>query len=612
MTRQHTETHIVSALQDLEMSHNRHHIERFQMQQLQREYLQRHYHQFLESLWFSDMNLRMSEVSPSHVGTFQWIFDDTMKHPWSSFSQWLTGNDCLYFVQGKPGSGKSTLMKFLAKESRTMELLQQWSSNNNILIVSFYFWLSGSKLQRSLKGLLCSLVRQIMQKKKRLFNLLSTDESLIAKRHINDWSVGELQRLLKRTISISGPICILIDGLDELDQEEDMDNLLNFIENPSPLGMVKICVSSRPESYIMKRMSRYSRVRLQDLTAADIQKYIHDKLQAARFDCSPTVVDDERLAEIIERMTDKAEGVFLWVHYALNSLIHGMRSADDFEELLAQIDELPRGMNQLYSQMWNRLNENQQRYRDEAAIYFSYEGFYPRSVFQMLVATDSSIQGLYFDNFKPLNVVELAKRCERLTTRMITRTAGMLEIVADPEPEPASEPDLSTISGSGSDNARIRTSVGNRNVDPAAAKQGTLAPGYNTAEKLYHEPAWSIQYRSKVNFLHRTARDYLVDTTDGRNIYCKPGDPNEDRFPSIARAEMASVIQGFEDFNTASINSIMGSIRDSGTGQEIELVKTLKKTCEHLSLPNEPKRNIGYREFWIYSGDFECAAAQHA
>ena len=67
-------------------------------------------------------------------------------------------------------------------------------------------------------------------------------------------------------------------------------------------------------------------------------------------------MSEKHLERIIKKITAKAEGVFLWVYYALNSLVRGMRNEDNFRDLLDRIEELPSGMYELYLTMWNRLN----------------------------------------------------------------------------------------------------------------------------------------------------------------------------------------------------------------------------------------------------------------
>ncbi|KAL9001673.1 MAG: hypothetical protein Q9188_005356 [Gyalolechia gomerana] len=589
---------LASAMHDLEIAQER----------------RRQYDQFLESLRFSEMNFRMNDVSSSHPGTFEWMFDDTTERPWNSFTKWLRAGDGIYWVHGKAGSGKTTLMKFLADDPRTRDLLEQSSRNNKTLIATFYFWLSGSKPQRSLGGFLRSLLYQVMLENKSLFDCLCVDKTILAKRGMHDWSELELQKLLMQSIAIlAGPICIFVDGLDEFDQADNVDNLINLIEILSSLSEVKVCVSSRPENQIVKRLSKYSQVRLQDLTAADIRLCIRDSLHDARTRCSPTTVDEERLGDIVEVMTEKADGVFLWVHYALSSLIRGMRNEDDFEDLLDRIEELPRGMSQLYSQMWNRLNEDEQRYRDEAATYFSYESFFPLSVFELLVALDETLQDRYRVSLESQNEVGLAERCQRLTTRILTRCAGMLEIVPNRgshrSTKSTREHDRSDDSNSENDQidkcARERV----KSISRSVARTGPPAIGDRTDEEMNPKDTLDFHHESKIKFLHRTARDFL-HTIDGKIIIGEPVDSLEIRFQNVVRAQIAAGIQGLTDFDAVWVRNIISSIGAFETHYETELLLILKRACEHLSIPNQPLRHMNYRNFWTYpGGDFECKAA---
>ncbi|KAL8754190.1 MAG: hypothetical protein Q9184_005190 [Pyrenodesmia sp. 2 TL-2023] len=584
MTRQHTGTQIASVMQRLEISHDRYRIEQSQNQESQRRY-----DQFLESLWFSDMNLRANDVPASYPGTFQWIFDTTTKRPWSSFTQWLKGSDCMYWVQGKAGSGKTTLMKFIANDPRTRDLLVQSSSNNKTLIATFYFWLSGSNLQRSLKGLLFSLSRQIMLENRSFFDSILTEMTVLTKRSIHDWSGKELQRLLMRSIDFfPGPICIFLDGLDEFDRGDDIDNLLDLIETLSSLGKVKLCVSSRPENHIVKRMSKYSRIRLQDLTAEDIRICIRNSLHQARTRCSPTVVDDKRIDNIVRVMTAKAEGVFLWVHYALSSLIRGMRNQDDFGELLDRIEQLPSGVHQLYSQMWNR-NEDQQRYHNEAATYFSYGEFYPLSVFELLVAMDDTLQGDYLEDFKPHVATRLARKCQRLSNRIHTVCAGLLEVVP------------------GDDSHR---GIEGSNVNPVIRDADYLATDPITNEES-SPVTLEFYYKSRIQFMHRTARDFLLETKEGHVISGESVDSLQIRFRNVIRARLTALLQGFGKFNARWVRGIFRAIGEFETEYETELLITTKRVLEHLSIPDDPSRYIGYRSFWSFLGDFECTAARY-
>ncbi|KAF5990614.1 hypothetical protein FBULB1_92 [Fusarium bulbicola] len=56
--------------------------------------------------------------------------DRDIDSTWSVFKQWLTTSHPLFCIQGKPGSGKSTLSKFIIDNPNTVSLLAQWSTKS--------------------------------------------------------------------------------------------------------------------------------------------------------------------------------------------------------------------------------------------------------------------------------------------------------------------------------------------------------------------------------------------------------------------------------------------------------------------------------------------------
>ncbi|KAI1455212.1 hypothetical protein F4805DRAFT_285719 [Annulohypoxylon moriforme] len=95
--------------------------------------------QFLQSLRFLDINARKNDLVDAYEGTYKWIFcgsevlenqgsgsgastfstaasnnqsDDEFNiidSQWDNFSDWLKSDSNIYWISGKPGSGKSTL-----------------------------------------------------------------------------------------------------------------------------------------------------------------------------------------------------------------------------------------------------------------------------------------------------------------------------------------------------------------------------------------------------------------------------------------------------------------------------------------------------------------------
>jgi len=91
-------------------------------------------YKILEALKFVDLHVRYSKVEAAHDETFRWIVEDSspsetplLCEPREQYLSWLSKGQGIFHVIGKPGSGKSTLMKFLYKHPRTKDELLKWS-----------------------------------------------------------------------------------------------------------------------------------------------------------------------------------------------------------------------------------------------------------------------------------------------------------------------------------------------------------------------------------------------------------------------------------------------------------------------------------------------------
>ncbi|KAF7555302.1 hypothetical protein G7Z17_g2296 [Cylindrodendrum hubeiense] len=148
--------------------------------------------QLLEELSFHDQQEREYRINDAHRNTFHWIFEppeQSVHRPWSNFESWLQGdNDRLYWITGKAGSGKSTLMKFIVHEDQCLRSLKRWSGNLPLVVTRFYFWNSGSQDQMSQEGLLRSILHDALSQRPQLI------PSVLARR----WRAFELYGSDKR------------------------------------------------------------------------------------------------------------------------------------------------------------------------------------------------------------------------------------------------------------------------------------------------------------------------------------------------------------------------------------------------------------------------------
>ncbi|KAI8169733.1 hypothetical protein K4K49_010886 [Colletotrichum sp. SAR 10_70] len=106
----------------------------------------------LASLYFRQEYDRFHDINSAHKGTFEWIFRDSPsaadKATWSNFDDWLRHHAGIYWISGKAGSGKSTLMKLLGTDERSRAALLKWSVGSRLLILSFYFWSPATVIAR--------------------------------------------------------------------------------------------------------------------------------------------------------------------------------------------------------------------------------------------------------------------------------------------------------------------------------------------------------------------------------------------------------------------------------------------------------------------------------
>ncbi|KAF9881450.1 hypothetical protein CkaCkLH20_00596 [Colletotrichum karsti] len=114
----------------------------------------------LLSLKFTQIKERQNEILQAHKDTFEWMFDESSRVNFCSWLEKPSGG--VFWITGKPGSGKSTLMKLILNHPKTLPLARKWSGSKPLVIARHFFWSVGSRLQRSQEGLLRTLLFQIL------------------------------------------------------------------------------------------------------------------------------------------------------------------------------------------------------------------------------------------------------------------------------------------------------------------------------------------------------------------------------------------------------------------------------------------------------------------
>jgi NACHT domain len=209
------------------------------------------------------------------------------------------GKKRIFWINGKAGSGKSTLMKYITDNPLALDILKVWQTWRKLIFAGFFFHNRGNMMQKSQVGLLRSILYQVLSEAQELIpvvwatlgnreyikNVQLDDEEPV----LINWTAFKLRRAFKALMQqqiVGLDICLMIDGLDEYEseegQEDSYDELLSFIKEitstESQWIKVKACVSSRPLNVFKDAFSDGPGLRLQDLTRDDINMYLEDHL----------------------------------------------------------------------------------------------------------------------------------------------------------------------------------------------------------------------------------------------------------------------------------------------------------------------------------------------
>ena len=408
----------------------------YQQTQDHKEYRQR----LLDSLWFDELWSREEKIVDAHRKTFEWIFDSTGKGVgrWDNFVEWLERGKGIYWIKGKAGSGKSTLMSFLGQDPRIPELLKVWATGKSILVPKFYFWSGGSPMERSTEGLLRSLLWQILNQLPdlQMNDLGQRNGGKVFAEPIAAWTERRLRAQLTETIQQvlqTHHLCFFIDGLDEF--AGDQEGLIAFIQDTVQFPGIKVCLSSRPDEVFVQAFASSAKLQLQDLTKHDIQKFVMDKLQNVPQMLPMVSQSSDWIHDLTKQILKKAQGVFLWVSLAVKDQIRGLRNGDSLEQLEERLRHLPDEVEGIYARM---LTQIEKPYRREASVSLQI-ALHGRdsSLLSHILASHDDLDAILASD-EPMPELELVAMSGRIRKRIGIACAGLLEI-HDREPKKSEE-----------------------------------------------------------------------------------------------------------------------------------------------------------------------------
>jgi ankyrin repeat protein len=372
----------------------------------------------MNSLAFEQIDARKLIIKAAHSKTCRWF----LKHPhylsWIDRQQ-ISQHHGFLWIRGKPGAGKSTIMKFIYLESKRKDRKHQ------SLTASFFFNARGEVLEKTVSGMYRSLLLQLFHGFPDLECVLD-DPELLPRNQSGCPPLNALKELLRAAVAKLGQRSLrcFIDALDECDEQQVMD-LVEYFEDLAEQCTednvdLRICFSSRHYPYIDIKFGIRIILEEQVGHASDLESYIKSNLR---------IKDKTLLAELQEKMLYKAAGVFLWV-----VLVVDIMNKENCRGRLAmrrRLEQVPSGLSDLFKDLLKRDNSNMEELQLSVLwILLSQRPLKPDEYYHAIWS------GLYLEGLADLDIPEVdTEDSEDCFARcVISSSKGLAEITKVKQP----------------------------------------------------------------------------------------------------------------------------------------------------------------------------------
>ncbi|KAK4217740.1 nacht and ankyrin domain protein [Rhypophila decipiens] len=305
----------------------------------------------LKSLYFPEMYHREKNIQRALEDTCSWLFATPEYMTWRDRVD-MAHNYGMLWIKGKPGAGKSVLVKEISRrfkdhataQSRDMKLRTS---------AAFFFNARGTQLlEKTGLGVYRSLLHQVLQKdlvalshlSRRYMDMRSYQGSV-------NWHEEDLQEFLMLVFAIpeSHPSTLFVDVMDECDESE-VRELLGFFKRLArkayaSVAILRICFSSR--HYPNISIPGCPEVVVEHHNRQDILRYIENEAK-----------NDHSIQELKNDLFEKSNGIFLWVILVV-TLLKSTGHSKSLKWLRHKLDEIPSEIEALFRTMFEAESEEQ-------------------------------------------------------------------------------------------------------------------------------------------------------------------------------------------------------------------------------------------------------------
>lgn len=291
--------------------------------------------QCISSLRFPEIWNRKSIIARGVEGSCRWIRDSKEYKAWNARER-LDLSHGIFWIKGKPGSGKSTVMKDLCETTDVSHL------GRDALRLTFFFNKRGASLEKTLPGLYRSLLCQILKSKgvedftSPILMRFKQKTTMFDASNVV-WDLVELKDVFYEMIECDNfpPVEIFTDALDECDE----DQVREFIRRMAKSAKIaqrtgrtlNVCWSSR--HYPQITVPHCLILHMEDGNSNDIERFVQDGLAVD--------LSERDVLKLGNEIVKRAQGVFFWASLVLQKLNKASDEGRCRGDLMAILRSLP-------------------------------------------------------------------------------------------------------------------------------------------------------------------------------------------------------------------------------------------------------------------------------
>lgn len=243
-------------------------------------------------------------------------------------------------------------MKWISGHHRTASVLRQWGGQHDVMVASHYFWHNGTHTQKSQQGLFQALLYHVMRSAPQLVDRICSTHQIS-----QAWDMSELKAMIQalgEETNLDMKFCFFVDGLDEYSGAEE--DIIEAIHCLALSDNIKVCVSSRPwPAFRAEWGSSIQTLLVQEFTRDDMNKYIREVLEGdQRFRLLAS--NDLRYYDLVAQVSQRASGVWLWVHLVVRDLLRDMRDQEPYSQLLSRLNSIPKDLKAYFEDIIQRID----------------------------------------------------------------------------------------------------------------------------------------------------------------------------------------------------------------------------------------------------------------